>query len=116
MIWEIQYHPDVVRWMMSLSFQDYENVLAALEALRLEGPSLGRPFVDHIKGSRYRNMKELRPRGKSFRLLFAFDPRRSAVILVAGDKSGNWRGWYEENIAVADSRFDEYLSNLDWSN
>lgn len=81
-----------------------------------EGPRLGRPFVDRIKGSRHHNMKELRPASSGaseVRILFAFDPYRQAILLVAGDKSGDWRGWYERNVPLADRRFDEHLAELD---
>ena len=73
---------------------------------------LGRPTADQIKGSRHHNMKELRP-GSAGRseiwILFAFDPRRRAILLVAGDKAGTWRQWYEKNIPIAEDRFDEWL-------
>ena len=63
-------------------------------------------------GSAYKNMKELRPgsRGRSeIRVLFAFDPRRRALLLVAGDKAGNWKKWYSTNIPIADARYAEHL-------
>jgi hypothetical protein len=88
----------------------------AIDHLAREGPRLGRPLVDRIKGSRHHNMKELRPAsaGRSeVRILFAFDPQRHAILLVVGDKSGDWRGWYERNVPVADRRFDEHLTELD---
>ena len=79
------------------------------------GPLAGRPLVDRIKGSRYHNMKELRPAsaGKSeIRILFIFDPRRQAVLLVAGDKSGSWTTWYDKNIPLADERYAGHLATL----
>jgi hypothetical protein len=69
-----------------------------------------------VEASRHHNMKELRPgsAGSSeVRILFAFDPARHAVLLVAGDKSGNWRHWYAANIPVADDRFDDHLAQLE---
>jgi hypothetical protein len=78
--------------------------------LEAEGPALGRPTVDTIASSRYPNMKELRvSKGGAIRILFAFDPRRQAVLLIGGDKTGQWHAWYEEAIPVADDLFDEYL-------
>lgn len=71
---------------------------------------MGRPFVDKIKNSRHHNMKELRSIGGNLRMLFVFDPDRSAIVLVGGDKTGNWTGWYDENIPVADDLYDEHLS------
>jgi hypothetical protein len=72
--------------------------------------------VDSIETSRHKNMKELRPgsTGRSeIRVLFAFDPKRRAILLVGGDKSDNWKGWYRVNIPIADTRFDEHLAALE---
>jgi hypothetical protein len=79
-----------------------------------EGPRLGRPLVDRVKGSSLHNLKELRPASagsSEIRILFAFDPVRRALLLVAGDKSGNWRGWYNLNIPIAEQRFRAHLSD-----
>lgn len=76
---------------------------------------MGRPLVDRVKGSDYKNMKELRPGSSSnteIRILFAFDPTRTAILLVAGNKAGNWKGWYETNILEADRLFAEHLRTL----
>ena len=73
---------------------------------------LGRPLVDTLAGSALPNLKELRPgsKGRSeVRILFAFDPERQAVLLVAGDKAGKWQRWYNENIPVAEQRFRKWL-------
>lgn len=70
-------------------------------------------MVDSVVGSRHKNMKELRPgsSGRSeLRVLFAFDPDRRAIMLVAGDKAGNWQKWYRTNIPLADDLFAEHLS------
>lgn len=91
------------------------QVVAALEILQEHGSALGRPLVDNISGSRHRNMKELRPgsSGKSeIRILFAFDPIRQAILLVAGDKSGQWQRWYRKNIPIADELYDLHLEQL----
>ncbi len=109
--WEIVIHPIVRQWLDSLRRSEYEKVFTALEALEEQGPNLGRPFADQVKNSRFKNMKELRPRGKNLRLLFAFDPNRKAIILVAGDKTNNWIRWYEQNIPIAEQRFSEHLKN-----
>jgi len=93
----------------------YEQVVAALELLAERGPQLGRPLVDTVVRSRHRNMKELRPgsSGRSeLRILFAFDPERHAILLVAGDKAGNWSKWYKTNIPIADELFDDHLRIL----
>lgn len=87
----------------------------AVDTLADEGPSLGRPLVDRIKGSEQHHLKELRPgsAGNSeIRVLFAFDPVRRAVLLVAGDKAGNWRGWYDTNIPIAEKRYRNHIDEL----
>lgn len=87
----------------------------AIDQLAEEGPTARRPLVDRIQGSRYHNMKELRPpsSGSSeIRMLFCFDPAREAIFLVAGDKAGNWARWYTEAIPLADERFTEHLIAL----
>ncbi|WP_367115229.1 type II toxin-antitoxin system RelE/ParE family toxin [Actinophytocola sp.] len=78
------------------------------------GPTLGRPLVDRIRGSAYHNMKELRPASAGstkVRILFVFDPQRPAILLAAGDKAGDWRGWYERNIPLADHA--EHLADIE---
>ncbi|WP_435299432.1 type II toxin-antitoxin system RelE/ParE family toxin [Timonella sp. A28] len=72
---------------------------------------MGRPIADRIKTSRHHNMKELRPPSSSIRVLFAFDPEKRAILLIAGDKSGNWKKWYSQNIPLADDLYDKHLNN-----
>lgn len=102
-------------WLINLDQQSYEQVVAAIELLAERGPQLGRPLVDTIRASRHKNMKELRPgsTGRSeLRVLFAFDPERKAIFLIAGDKAGRWDKWYRVNIPIADDRFDKHLAKL----
>lgn len=115
MRWSVEFHPDCERWASGLSQSDAEALLAALHLLAERGPSLGRPLVDTVKGSSYPNMKELRPgsTGRTeIRVLFAFDRRRHAILLVGGDKSGDWAGWYRREIPVADARFEKHQLGL----
>ena len=89
-------------------------LLAATGLLEIHGPTLGRPHIDTLKGSRYANMKELRfdAAGGVWRVAFAFDPKRQAIILVAGDKAGVARSrFYKGLIAKADKRFGEHLES-----
>lgn len=105
----------IADWLRSLDQTSYEQVIAALEVLRDRGPSLGRPLVDTITASRHRNMKELRPgsAGRSeVRILFAFDPKRMAILLIAGDKAGSWTRWYKRNVPLADDLFDKHIRAL----
>ena len=115
MTWNVLFHPEVVTWIASLDSKDRDRAVAALAELGRSGPSLGRPFVDSIRGSVHSNMKELRPRGGHLRILFAFGQIRCAVVLVGGDKRQHWRDWYVVNIPLADSRFSDHLTGSDWA-
>lgn len=113
-VWSVDLEP-VQEWLTSLDEDSYEQVMAAIELLEERGPQLGRPIVDTVKASKHKNMKELRPgsSGRSeLRVLFAFDPNRRAILLVAGDKAGNWKTWYKKNILVADDLFDAHIRRL----
>src|SRR4051812_8756296 len=111
-MWEVETTRDVERWLMSLSSDDFEKIAAAIDMVEEGGPMLGRPTVDRIERSRHHNMKEIRSRGGNLRVLFAFDPRRTAILLLGGDKTDDWTGWYERNIPIADRLYDEHLSEL----
>lgn len=116
--WEIELDDAVERWFLELCEADPESadlVEQAIEALAEHGPTLSRPLADRIKGSYLHNLKELRPAsaGRSeVRILFAFDPRRSAILLVAGDKAGQWQRWYEEAILLAEKRYEQHLVRI----
>jgi hypothetical protein len=84
-------------------------VTGAIDLLELEGPSLGRPRVDRVNGSKFHSMKELRPAGTSIRILFIFDPRRQAILLLGGDKAGGWKSWSDKNIPIAERRYESWL-------
>jgi hypothetical protein len=111
--------PEVRHWIRSLLKSDHETaaaVNAAVDELARIGPGLGRPLVDTIRSSRHHNMKELRPRSGqrvSVRVLFAFDPRRQCILLVAGNKAGNWTSWYQEAVPRADDTYDAWLKHLE---
>lgn len=110
--WEIEFTAQAEQWFMELDADDADRIAAAIDELERQGPRLGRPFVDSVKGSRHHNMKELRSIGGHLRALFAFDPRRHGIVLIGGDKTNDWRGWYERNIPVADRLYDEHLRSL----
>ncbi|MDG4829476.1 type II toxin-antitoxin system RelE/ParE family toxin [Solwaraspora sp. WMMD1047] len=111
-------HPAVDAWFLDLCHNDPTSadlVGDAIDLLAEHGPALGRPLVDRLKGSRFHHMKELRPGStgtSEIRMIFAFDPAREAVFLVAGDKSGQWREWYRTAVPLADERFEEHLMRL----
>ena len=105
----------IEQWIASLDGGSRAQVYAALVVLQERGPQLGRPLVDTVTASRHRNLKELRPgsTGRSeLRVLFAFDPERRAIMLVAGDKAGNWTRWYRKSIPVADDLLDRHIDSL----
>jgi hypothetical protein len=122
-IW-ISYHTNQVKWAVELADEftpEFDalaqnvrrEILALARVLQEFGPQLGRPRVDTLKGSRHANMKELRfgAADGEWRVAFAFDPRRKAILLVAGDKSGgSEKRFYRELIRKADERFDAHLA------
>ena len=89
------------------------SISDVVELLVTEGPLLGRPHADTLRGSRISNMKELRIQhdGRPYRVLFAFDPRRSAMLLIGGDKTGNDR-WYQEYVPKAEAIFTQHLKEI----
>lgn len=109
---EVEYTDEFGAWWEMLTDLEQDMVTAAVNRLLEYGPTLGRPYVDTIQGSRYANMKELRPRGGAIRILFAFDPRRVAILLLGGDKTGQWRAWYDTAVPIADHLYGRYLDEL----
>jgi hypothetical protein len=92
----------------------HQLVNQAILILERNGPAEGRPLVDSITASRIANMKELRPpssKRTEIRILLVFDPWRSAILLVAGDKSGQWKKWYRAAIPRAEQLYDDYLAD-----
>lgn len=112
MAWEVEYTDQFEDWWLSLSVQDQDGITASVEVLQELGPGLGRPLVDTLKGSRHANMKELRPTVGNIRIIFAFDPLRTAILLIGGDKTNRWRQWYRQMIPVADRLYDDHLESL----
>ena len=110
MRYDVYFTAEAEAWMLALDDTDYDAIMARIKLLEERGPSIGRPVVDSIEGSRHPNMKELR--AGSMRALFAFDPLRRAILLVGGDKRGDWTGWYERNVPRADDLLDAHLESL----
>lgn len=112
-MWEVEFTDEFGQWWHLLDSAEQESIAASVELLRELGPHLGRPHVDSIRGSRYPNMKELRTqhRGRPLRTLFAFDPRRCAILLIGGDKTGDDR-FYDRMVPVADQLYDAHLAAL----
>lgn len=113
MAWDVEYTDEFERWWGSLTEDEQADVSASVALLELHGPQLSRPHVDTIKGSRHANMKELRTQsgGKPLRTFFAFDPRRTAILLIGGDKTGDNR-FYDRMLPIADALYDEYSAEI----
>lgn len=102
-------------WFAELGDAEKKEAIAKVDLLKLLGPRLGRPHADTLKGSKHKNMKEIRADTKDMvmRIAFAFDPNRSAILLVAGDKGGvSERRFYKQLIAKADVLFDAHLARI----
>lgn len=115
MAWTVLYHQAFVPEMEALPEPVQDGLLTIAELLILAGPTLGRPHADTLAGSRHANMKELRFTAQDgvWRVAFAFDPKRRAIILVAGDKAGvAQKRFYKTLVAKADARFAEHLETL----
>lgn len=103
MAWEVEYTDQFGDWWLNLSESEQDAVVAKVELLAEFGPNLGFPHTSDIRGSRHGRMRELRAQwaGRPLRVLYAFDPRRTSILLVGGDKTGNNR-FYQEYVPLAD--------------
>jgi hypothetical protein len=110
-VWDVEFTDQFEQWWDTLNVEQQQAIDAAVRLLEEQGPGLGRPLVDTIKRSRHANMKELRAR--TLRVLFAFDPERTAILLLGGDKRDHWRDFYEEAIPLADDLFDKHLADIE---
>ena len=115
MTWKVAFHPKFDPEFDALAVAVQDELLTHANLLKTFGPSLGRPWADTLKGSRHANMKELRFKasGGVWRVAFAFDPARQAILIMAGDKAGVSKNrFYRELIHKADRRLDEHLQDL----
>jgi len=109
-VWEVEVTDQPIEWWSTPSDAQREAVADRVDLLAARGPDVGRPVVDRIRGSRHQSMKELRAaKGGPLRVLFSSDPRPQAILLLGGDKSGEWSDWYEWAVPLADDLSDEYL-------
>lgn len=113
MEWEVEYTDEFGDWWATLTEVEQEDVAAVVELLEQKGPQLPFPHSSGINGSKHGHMRELRIQhaGKPYRVLYAFDPRRMAILLIGGDKTGHDR-WYDENVPLADKLYDQHLETL----
>lgn len=114
MRWEVEYTNEFEDWWSELNTEEQESIAEVVLLLRDFGPRLTRPYSDTVRGSRHQNMKELRiqHQGNPYRVLYAFDPRRMAILLLGGCKKGDDR-WYERNIPIVDDLYDEHLREIE---
>jgi len=116
-MWEIELLPEFAEWWQGLPPDAQQAIGHDMRLLAARGPMLSRPYADTVRGSRFPNMKELRTMhhgcilGRHYRSFFAFDPRRRAIVLVGGDKTGDAR-FYDRLIAQADALFAEHLHRI----
>jgi len=112
-MWEVEYTDELEKWWDGLTDEEQEDIDAKVRLLERFGPALGRPHADTVRGSRHPNMKELiiQHAGRPYRVLYAFDPRRRAILLLGGDKTGNKR-WYKQFVPIADGLYDEHIETL----
>jgi len=113
MSWTVEYTDEFGMWWNSLSEDEQVSLAASVQLLEERGPTLGFPHSSGINGSKHSHMRELRTQhdGRPLRTLYAFDPRRSAILLIGGDKTGGNR-WYDTHIPIADQLYDEHLLQL----
>ena len=111
--WDVEYTDELGAWWSDLTEAEQESIDASVRLLETMGPHLGFPHTSGIHGSRHTHMRELRIQheGRPYRILYAFDPRRCAILLLGGDKTGVER-WYENWIPVADTLYDMHIETL----
>ena len=117
MNWEIEYTDTFEAWWDNLTRAEQVSLATTVELLEERGPQLPFPHSSGINGSKHSDMRELRTQheGRPYRTLYAFDPRRAAILLLGGDKTGD-NLWYEKNVPIADKLYDEHLDDLEQEN
>ena len=114
-MWDVITTDRFDEWFDSMDDNDRANIIAGMLLLETKGPALSRPYADTIEGSNFSNMKELRipSKGKPLRAFFAFDPNRKAILLCAGNKSGNEKRFYKTIIPLADKEYQNHLDSME---
>ncbi len=113
MSWEVEYTNEFEDWWSGLTEQQQDSLSHGVDLLMQFGPRLPFPYSSGIQGSRHGGMRELRTQsgGRPLRTLYVFDPKRTAILLIGGDKTGNDR-FYEQYVATADRLYDQYLEEI----
>jgi len=112
-MWEVEYTDEFEEWWEALKEDEQIDVSACVGLLEELGPNLKHPHSSSINSSSYSHMRELRIQhaGQPYRVLYAFDPRRTAILLIGGNKIGNDR-WYEKYVPVADNLYEQHIAAL----
>jgi hypothetical protein len=112
--WNVEYTDEFGQWWDALTEAEQESVDVSVRLLEAMGPQLPFPHSSGVKASKHGHMRELRIQhaGRPYRILYAFDPKRAAILLIGGDKTGNKR-WYEVYVQLADHLYDEHLKELE---
>ncbi|MCE7936016.1 MAG: diaminopimelate decarboxylase [Chlorobi bacterium CHB2] len=117
MVWEAEFTDEFAEWWDTLAEGEQDAIDSVVGVLQHKGPMLKEPLSKVILSSRHApHMKELRisaPGGERLRVFYAFDPRRVAIILIGGNKTGRWKEFYDEYIPIADDLYDEHLRTID---
>lgn len=111
--WSVEYTDEFGAWFDTLEEREQNRLFAAVRRLETLGPNLDYPYSSGLAGSRHPHMREMRVQigGRPFRAFYAFDPRRTAILLIGGDKTGDER-FYERMILIADDLYDAHLEEL----
>lgn len=111
--WEVEYTDELGEWWSDLTEAEQESIDSSVRLLEEKGPNLGFPHTSGIERSKHAHMRELRIQhdGRPYRVLYAFDPRRCAILLLGGDKTGDDR-WYDTHVPIADKLYDTHIETL----
>jgi hypothetical protein len=114
MEWDVLFTDEFGEWWNGLTESEQVDVNAYVTLLQKEGPNLPFPYSSDVEQSKYPHMRELRVQhaGRPYRVLYAFDPKRSALLLIGGDKTGNER-WYDIHVPIADRLYGEHIATIE---
>ena len=114
MAWEVEYTDEFEAWWLGLNEEEQIDIDAVVGLLEEKGPHLPYPYSSDLKGTRYGTLRELRiqHKGKPYRIIYAFDPRRAAILIIGGRKMSGKR-WYEKHVPLAERIFEEHLKSLE---
>lgn len=112
-MFDVEFTDEFRQWWVGLREDEQDSIAAVVGLLEDQGPELRRPYADTLRGSTLRNLRELRIQhhGRPYRVLYVFDPRRKAILLIGGDKTGDER-WYRRMIPLAEEIYAEHLREL----